>query len=62
MSLRLGLDIGGTKTAALVGGESGAPLGRAIQPTDVTHPPRPVSRPLPPLPFTQLTPPTSEPK
>ena len=40
MSLRLGLDIGGTKTAALVVDESGAPLGRAIEPTDVTDPQR----------------------
>ncbi len=40
MSLRLGLDIGGTKTAALVVDESGAPLGRAIKPTDVTDPQR----------------------
>lgn len=40
MSLRLGLDIGGTKTAALVVDESGAPLGQATKPTDVTSPER----------------------
>lgn len=40
MNLRLGLDIGGTKTAALVVDESGAPLGRAIQPTDIASPER----------------------
>lgn len=38
MSLRLGLDIGGTKTAALVVDESGATLGRAVSPTDVASP------------------------
>lgn len=40
MSLRLGLDIGGTKTAALVVDESGEPLGRAVAPTDVVSPER----------------------
>jgi glucokinase len=40
MSLRLGLDIGGTKTAALVVDESGLPVGRAIQPTDIASPER----------------------
>jgi predicted NBD/HSP70 family sugar kinase len=40
MSLRVGLDIGGTKTAALVVDESGRPLGRAVRPTDVETPER----------------------
>lgn len=40
MSLRLGLDIGGTKTAALVVDESGATLGGAVAPTDVVSPER----------------------
>jgi glucokinase len=38
MTLRVGLDIGGTKTAALVVDETGRPLGRAVQPTHTTHP------------------------
>src|SRR5690606_5603619 len=40
MSVRIGLDIGGTKTAALVVDTAGAPLGRATRPTDVGDPQR----------------------
>lgn len=38
MSLRIGLDIGGTKTAALVTDARGRPLGKSIRPTDVSSP------------------------
>ena len=40
MKLRVGLDIGGTKTAALVVDETGRALGRAVRPTDVNAPAR----------------------
>ncbi len=40
MTLRVGLDIGGTKTAALVVDENGHALGRAVRPTDVDTPSR----------------------
>lgn len=40
MTLRVGLDIGGTKTAALVVDENGRALGRAVRPTDVDTPSR----------------------
>ena len=40
MNVRLGLDIGGTKTAALVVGEDGQPLGETMRPTDVSRPDR----------------------
>lgn len=40
MTLRVGLDIGGTKTAALVVDENGRALGRAVRPTDVDAPAR----------------------
>lgn len=40
MTLRVGLDIGGTKTAALVVDETGRALGRAVRPTDVDTPAR----------------------
>ena len=40
MSVRIGLDIGGTKTAALVVGEDNAPLAEITRPTDVSHPDR----------------------
>ena len=38
MNLRVGLDIGGTKTAALVVDQNGRALGRAVRPTDVDAP------------------------
>lgn len=38
MSLRIGLDIGGTKTAALVTDAHARPLGKAIRPTNVSSP------------------------
>jgi len=38
MMLRIGLDIGGTKTAALVVDAEGRPLGKAIHPTIITTP------------------------
>lgn len=38
MKLRVGLDIGGTKTAALVVDEAGRRLGEAVRPTDVRDP------------------------
>ncbi len=40
MTLRIGLDIGGTKTAALVVDAHGRSLGRAVRPTDVASPAR----------------------
>lgn len=38
MTLRVGLDIGGTKTAAVIVNEFGVPLGWAVRPTDATNP------------------------
>ncbi len=40
MNARVGLDIGGTKTAALVVDDAGRPLGEVVQPTDVSAPER----------------------
>ena len=40
MTLRIGLDIGGTKTAALLVDANDRPLGRATHPTDVSNPDR----------------------
>lgn len=40
MKLRVGLDVGGTKTAALIVNEAGRPLGQAIQPTEADSPQR----------------------
>jgi glucokinase len=44
MRLRVGLDIGGTKTAALLVNETGQPVGEAECPTDISGPDRLVSR------------------
>jgi glucokinase len=44
MRLRVGLDIGGTKTAALLFNETGQPVGEAECPTDISSPDRLVSR------------------
>ncbi|MBP6016975.1 MAG: ROK family protein [Candidatus Promineofilum sp.] len=43
MKLRVGLDVGGTKTAALIVDEAGRPLGRAVRPTQSDSPPSLVS-------------------
>lgn len=43
MRLRVGLDVGGTKTAALIVDEAGRPLGQAIRPTEADSPQRLVS-------------------
>lgn len=43
MKLRVGLDIGGTKTAALVVDQAGNPRGSAIRPTDAATPERLIS-------------------
>ena len=40
MNARVGLDIGGTKTAALVVDDAGRALGEVVQPTDVSAPER----------------------
>ena len=40
MNARIGLDIGGTKTAALLVDDDGRALGEVVQPTDVTAPDR----------------------
>lgn len=40
MTLRVGLDIGGTKTAALLVDESGRSVGMAVRPTDSANPER----------------------
>lgn len=38
MKLRAGLDIGGTKTAALIVDENGLPMGESTRPTDISSP------------------------
>ena len=40
MNARVGLDIGGTKTAVLIVDEAGQALGEFVQPTDVATPER----------------------